>query len=109
MDPNPISDEVNYKLFKMFAENPDISQRQAARELGISLGKVNYCLRAFVDRGWIKVTNFTASNNKKAYMYMLTPSGVRAKAQVAKRFLEIKVREYEALREEIEQLRREAP
>jgi EPS-associated MarR family transcriptional regulator len=79
-----------------------------AKELGISLGKVNYCLRALVDKGWIKAANFKNSRNKSAYMYLLTRRGFEEKTRITARFLQRKVREYEALRTEIEQLRVEA-
>ena len=103
-----ISDEVRYRLLKLLGPNPHLSQREVARELGISLGKVNYCLRALVNRGWVKASNFKNSRNKTAYVYLLTPSGIEAKARLTTRFLQRKVREYEALRTEIEQLRSEA-
>jgi EPS-associated MarR family transcriptional regulator len=100
--------DVHYKLMRLLEANPQMSQRDAARELGVSLGKVNYCLRALVKKGWIKATNFTNSRNKAAYMYLLTPRGIEEKADLTVRFLQIKVQEYEALREEISQMRREA-
>jgi EPS-associated MarR family transcriptional regulator len=103
-----ISEEVRYKLLRLLEPNPHLSQRELARELGISLGKVNYCLRALVDRGWIKATNFKNSKNKSAYMYLLTPRGFEEKARVTARFLRARVLEYEALRSEIEQIRSEA-
>jgi len=103
-----LSEEVRYKLLKLLEPNPHLSQREVAKELGISLGKVNYCLRALVDKGWIKAANFKNSRNKTAYMYLLTPRGIDAKTRVTARFLQRKVREYEALRTEIEQLRIEA-
>jgi EPS-associated MarR family transcriptional regulator len=103
-----ISDGIRYKLMRLLEADPEMSQRDIARELGISLGKVNYCLRALVERGWIKATNFTNSRNKAAYMYLVTPRGVEAKARITMRFLQAKMREYEALKIEIEQIRREA-
>ena len=103
-----ISDSVRYKLMRLLETNPEMSQRDVARELGISLGKVNYCLRALVQRGWIKATNFTNSRNKAAYMYLLTPRGVEAKAKITVQFLQTKMREYEALKVEIEQIRHES-
>ena len=103
-----LTEEVRYKLLKLLEPNPQLSQREVAKELGISLGKVNYCLQALVDKGWIKAANFKNSNNKTAYMYLLTPRGIEEKARVTSRFLQSKVQEYEALRKEIEQLRREA-
>jgi EPS-associated MarR family transcriptional regulator len=98
---------MRYKLMRLLAANPQMSQRDVARELGISLGKVNYCLRALVRRGWVKARNFKNSRNKAAYMYLLTPQGIEAKAALALRFLHIKQREYEDLRREIEQARLE--
>jgi EPS-associated MarR family transcriptional regulator len=95
-----LSDEVRYRLLKLLDANPRLSQRDVARELGISLGKVNYCLRALVSRGSIKASRFTNSRNKTAYMYLLTPRGFK--------FLRIKLHEYETLRDEIEQIRRDA-
>lgn len=102
-----MSDE-HYKLMRLLEANPEMSQRDLARELGISLGKVNYCLQALVQKGWVKARNFTNSQNKAAYMYLLTPRGIEQKAQLTVRFLHVKMREYEALRAEIKQMRREA-
>jgi EPS-associated MarR family transcriptional regulator len=103
-----LSDEMRLKLLRLFEGSPQASQRDAARELGISLGKVNYCLQALVHKGWIKSNRFRNSRDKFAYRYLLTPRGVEAKAALTVRFLRIKMREYETLRTEIEQLRREA-
>lgn len=103
-----LTEEVRYKLLKLLGPNPHLSQREVARELGISVGKVNYCLKALVERGLIKATNFKNARNKAAYMYLLTPRGIEEKARVTARFLRAKVREYEALRGEIEQIRSEA-
>lgn len=99
--------DVHYKLMRMLEANPEMSQRDIARELGISLGKVNYCLQALVQKGWVKASNFTNSQNKAAYMYLLTPRGIEEKASLTLRFLQMKTREYEALRKEIRQMRRE--
>jgi EPS-associated MarR family transcriptional regulator len=102
------TEEIHYKLMRLLEANQQLSQRDAARELGVSLGKVNYCLRALMSRGWVKAANFKNSRNKAAYMYLLTPRGLEQKASLALRFLNIKLREYEALRAEIEQMRQEA-
>jgi MarR family transcriptional regulator, temperature-dependent positive regulator of motility len=99
--------DVHYKLMRILEANPEMSQRDIARELGISLGKVNYCLRALVQKGWIKASNFTNSQNKAAYMYLLTPRGIEEKASLTVRFLQAKTAEYEALRKEIRRIRRE--
>lgn len=98
-----LTDEVRYRILKLLEANPALSQREVARELGISLGSANYCLQALIRKGWIKVENFKNSRNKAAYMYLLTPRGVEAKAVLAMQFLRIKQREYETLRLEIEE------
>lgn len=100
-------DESHFKLMRAIEANPGMSQRDIARELGMSLGKVNYCLRAVARKGWIKATNFKNSHNKAAYIYWLTPRGIEMKARMTVRFLTIKMQEYESLRAEIEQMRRE--
>lgn len=101
-------DETRYQVLRLFHGNPELSQRDVARELGISLGTVNYCVRALVRQGWLKIANFKNSHNKAAYMYLLTPRGVEQKGRLTLKFLRLKVREYEALRAEIDQMRREA-
>jgi len=101
-------DETRYKLMRLLDANPGMSQRDVARELGISLGKANYCLKALMEKGWIKAANFKNSQNKAAYMYLLTPRGLERKASLTLQYLQIKMREYEALRLEIEEMRREA-
>jgi len=103
-----LTDEVRYKLLKLLEPNPKLSQREVARELGISLGRVNYCLRALIGKGSIKVANFKNSRNKAAYMYLLTPRGLEEKTRLTLRFLGLKMAEYEKLRVEIDQMRREA-
>lgn len=103
-----LTDEYRYKLLRLLEANPQISQRELAGELGISLGKVNFCLNALIERGLIKARNFTNSNSKRAYMYYLTPRGMREKARVTVRFLRVRMAEYERLRNEIEVLRRDA-
>lgn len=97
-----IQDEIGYELFKLLDANPDIRQREVARQLGVSLGKVNYCLKVLIEKGWIKAINFKNSKNKMAYAYMLTPRGIEAKTAVTRRFLHRKMKEYQALRDEIE-------
>ena len=99
-----MSDNVHYRLLKILEAQPKASQRQLAAALGISLGKINYCVKALLDQGWIKATNFKNSQHKLAYAYLLTPSGVDAKARLTARFLKQKIAEYEALKAEIEQL-----
>jgi EPS-associated MarR family transcriptional regulator len=100
--------ETQYKVMRLLEANPEMSQRDVARALGVSLGKANYCLRALVVKGCIKAANFRNSRNKVAYMYLLTPYGVREKTRLTVEFLQRKIREYEALRAEIREIRREA-
>lgn len=108
MSDRMINTETQYKVMRLLEANPEMSQRDVARALGVSVGKANYCLRALVVKGCIKATNFRNSRNKAAYMYLLTPQGVNEKARLTVEFLQRKVREYEALRDEIKQMRREA-
>jgi EPS-associated MarR family transcriptional regulator len=106
--PPVLSDELRYKLMRLLQANPRMSQREVARELGISLGRVNYCLRALMRIGWIKAENFRNSQNKAAYVYLLTPRGIEGKARLTVQFLKSKLREYENLRVQIEEIRSEA-
>jgi EPS-associated MarR family transcriptional regulator len=103
-----LSDEMRYRVMRLLEANPQLSQRDLARELGISLGKVNYCLQALIRKGSVKATNFKNSHQKAAYMYLLTPHGIEEKGRLTVQYLRIKMREYEKLRVEIEQMRREA-
>jgi EPS-associated MarR family transcriptional regulator len=99
---------TRYRLLKLLEANPEASQRAIARELGVSLGKVNYCLRALMDKGLVKACNFRNSENKLAYLYVLTPKGVAEKTRLTVEFLRIKLAEAEALEQEIATLREEA-
>ncbi|OGS75137.1 MAG: MarR family EPS-associated transcriptional regulator [Gallionellales bacterium GWA2_55_18] len=101
-------DNTSYGLLKTLENNPSLSQRDLAKHLGISLGKVNFCINALVEKGCLKVNNFRNSDNKLAYAYLLTPKGVEQKARMTVEFLQIKVQEYKRLRAEIEELQREA-
>ena len=103
-----LGEETRYRVMRLLEANPKLSQRDLARELGISLGKVNYCLQALSRKGLIKAINFKNSHHKAAYMYLLTPHGVEEKGRLTVQYLRIKMREYEKLRVEIEQMRREA-
>ncbi len=102
-----LTDDSRYKILKTLEANPDISQRQLASSLGISLGKTNFCLQALIEKGLIKVKNFSRSSNKGRYLYILTPKGLDSKARLTRRFLQRKQAEYEVLRAEIEEIRRE--
>ena len=100
-------EEFHYKLLKVLQDNPDLSQRELAQKIGISLGKTNYCLRALIEKGWVKANNFRRSTNKVAYAYLLTPHGIEERARATVHFLRRKVAEHEALANEIELLRSE--
>jgi EPS-associated MarR family transcriptional regulator len=101
-------DSTHYGLLKTLENNPSLSQRDLAKHLGISLGKVNFCLNALVGKGCLKVNNFRNSENKLAYAYVLTPRGIEERARMTVHFLRHKMQEYEQLRDEIEELKREA-
>lgn len=107
MNRSLLDDETRYKVLRLLEANPEMSQRDVARALGVSLGKVNYCVKALLRQGWVKAANFKNSHNKAAYMYLLTPRGVEQKGRLTLQFLHRKVREYEQLKDEIRQLRRE--
>ncbi len=99
----PIED-THYRLLRLLESRPELSQRDLSRELGTSLGKVNYCLNALIDKGFIKVRNFRNNQNKLGYAYLLTPRGIESKAVITVQFLRRKIDEYENLKREIEQL-----
>lgn len=103
-----LTDEYRYRILKLLENNPTASQREIARELEVSLGRVNYCLQALVEKGLIKVNNFRQNESKRAYLYYLTPKGVQEKTKVTVRFLKAKLDEYESLKREVAQLQREA-
>lgn len=105
--PMSLPEETQLKILQILEKEPDISQRRMAEDLGVSLGKVNYCLKALVEKGWVKVNDFKKHNNKLAYAYFLTPHGMEEKARITVRFLKRKMAEYDALKEEIERLREE--
>jgi EPS-associated MarR family transcriptional regulator len=102
-----MTDEIQHRLFKILAENPHINQRELSRSLGISLGKANYCLKALIEKGWVKAQNFKNNKNKLSYAYLLTPSGLKEKARVTLRYLERKMAEYDELKAAVEELKRE--
>ncbi len=102
-----MNDDIQYRLLKLLAERPDASQRELSQALGVSLGKINYCVKALLGQGWIKAINFKNSRNKLAYSYLLTPSGIEAKARITARFLKRKIAEYHILKAEIAQLQAE--
>ena len=100
-------EDTHLQLLRLLESKPTLSQRALARELGISLGKINYCLNALIAKGWIKVKNFRDSDNKLGYIYLVTPRGIESKATITVRFLREKLDEYESLKREIALLQRE--
>ena len=102
-----LDDNHRYKLLKLLQDDPSLNQRNLAESMDISLGKVNFCLKALIEQGWIKAKRFHHSHNKKAYAYILTPRGIEEKAKVTARFLRRKMTEFETLQQEIAELRRE--
>ena len=103
-----LTDEYRYRILKLLEADPRASQRKLADQLGISLGRVNYCLQALIEKGLIKANNFRNNENKRAYLYLVTPKGVEEKTRVTLRFLRRKLDEYEALKRELEDLQHEA-
>jgi len=101
------TNDIHLKVLRSIEENPEITQRELAHKLGVSLGKINYCMRALIDRGWVKASNFKNSNNKGAYAYLLTPRGIEQKAKITVSFLKQRIREYEQIKLEIQELERE--
>jgi EPS-associated MarR family transcriptional regulator len=101
-------DETHFRVMRILQDNPDLTQRELAQKLGISLGGLNYCLNALVDKGFVKVSNFQQSKNKFKYVYMLTPQGFAEKVSMTSRFLRRKMDEYDALKGEIEALQKES-
>ena len=103
-----IQEEARFKILRLLHENPELTQRELGERVGIiSLGAVNYCLRALIERGLVKAGNFSRNPNKLGYAYVLTPAGIAEKTLLTGRFLKRKVEEYEALKLEIEVLSRE--
>ena len=99
--------EIHLNLLRYLEGHPQVSQRELASHLGVSLGKTNYCLRALVEQGLVTARNFRDSDHKRAYRYLLTPKGVEAKARITARFLRRKMDEYERLKAEIAALEAE--
>ena len=104
---NTFDNEARYRLLKFLQQHPDWSQRQIARGMGISLGKVNYCLRALTERGFVKAGRFRQRQNKSDYRYLLTRKGVAEKIKTTARFLMHKQEEFEVIKQEIALLKRE--
>jgi EPS-associated MarR family transcriptional regulator len=102
-----LQEDTYFRVLRILQDRPDVTQREIAQLLGVSTSGLNYCLNALIDKGWVKVQNFSESKNKFGYVYLLTPSGISEKAALTGRFLQRKLFEYEAMRAEIESLRGE--
>lgn len=100
-----LQEDTYFRVLRMLQDNPDMTQREIAEKLGISTSGLNYCLKALIDKGWVKVQNFSQSKNKFGYIYVLTPQGIAEKALLAGSFLMRKMTEYEQLQAEIEALK----
>ena len=103
-----IQEDTYFRVMRILQENPDLTQRELAEKLGVSVGGLNYCLKALMDKGWVKMQNFQNSKNKFKYVYLLTPQGIAERVALTSRFLDRKMQEYEALKAEIESLRQDA-
>ena len=102
-----LQEDTYFRVLRILQSSPDLTQREIAQLLGVSTSGLNYCLNALIDKGWVKVHNFSESKNKFGYVYLLTPRGIAEKAALTGRFLQRKLLEYEAMRAEIESLRGE--
>ena len=101
------SPELEFEIIRLIEASPHLSQREIARELTVSLGAVNYCMQALIDKGWMKIHHFSASRNKWKYVYVLTPKGIKERVKLTKSFLVRKLEEYQRLEQEIALLQRE--
>jgi EPS-associated MarR family transcriptional regulator len=102
-----IQEDTHFRIMRILQENPDLTQRELAEKLGMSVGGLNYCLNALIDKGLVKMQNFSSSKNKFKYVYLLTPMGIAEKVVLTTRFLSRKMKEYEVLKLEIEALKSE--
>jgi EPS-associated MarR family transcriptional regulator len=100
--------DIHLDLLRKLESNPHCTQRELSREMGVSLGKVNYCMKKLTEKGWVKLTNFSHNPNKMGYAYLLTPGGIEEKSRLTFSFLKIKIVEYEILKKEINALKLES-
>jgi EPS-associated MarR family transcriptional regulator len=99
-----IQEDTYFRVLRLLQDNPDVTQRELAEQLGFSISGLNYCINALIDKGWFKVQNFSQSKNKFGYIYVLTPQGIAEKALLTTRFLKRKMAEYDAMKLEIDTL-----
>jgi EPS-associated MarR family transcriptional regulator len=99
--------DIRLDLLRKLEDNPNYTQRELSREMGVSLGKVNYCMKKLIEKGWVKLSNFNNNKDKVSYIYLLTPKGIEKKAKLTIEFLKTKIKEYQILQEEIEMLKQD--
>lgn len=102
-----LQEDTYFRILRLLQANPDLTQRELAEKLGVSVSGLNYCMKALIEKGWIKMQNFSTSKNKFGYVYILTSRGLAEKAKLTGQFLRRKMEEYEALKDEIAALRLE--
>ena len=100
-------EDTYFRVMRILYDNPEITQRKLAKKLGVSVSGLNYCLKALIDKGWVKIQNFSNNKKKLGYAYLLTPTGIVQKASLTSSFLQRKMQEYEALKQEIKQVKQE--
>ena len=100
-------EETHYKLLKVLNENPNVSQREISKKMGVSLGKVNFCISELSKKGFLKIRNFKNAEKKIKYIYNLTPKGIEEKAKITFRFLKKKMKEFEEIKSQIDDLKKE--
>tara|TARA_Y100000590_G_scaffold229380_1_gene258764 strand:- start:52045 stop:52374 length:330 start_codon:yes stop_codon:yes gene_type:complete len=99
--------QIQLSALKYIEDNPDLTQRQLASKLGVSLGKSHYLINELIKKGWLKLSNFKNSRNKVAYLYVLTPKGLKNKARITREYLYYKLEQFERIKQEIDDLKRE--
>ena len=100
--------DIHLDLLRKLEVNPKYTQRELSQEMGVSLGKINYCMKKLIEKGWVKLSNFSHNPNKASYIYLLTPKGIEQKTRLTFSFLAIKLEEYEMLKNEISKLKQDA-
>jgi EPS-associated MarR family transcriptional regulator len=100
--------DIHLELLRKLEVNPGLTQRELSKQMGVSLGKVNYCMKKLIEKGWVKFSNFSRNSNKVNYIYLLTPKGIEQKTRFTFAFLAIKLEEYEILKDEISLLKKDA-
>jgi EPS-associated MarR family transcriptional regulator len=101
-------EEIHFNLLRKLERNPQYTQRELSKEMGVSLGKINYCIKKLIEKGWVKVNNFRNNPNKISYSYLLTSNGIEEKSRLTISFLYRKMEEYELLKKEISQLKKDS-